>query len=214
MVEVPAGLFFMGCNERVDRECYDNEKPGRRVYAGAFAIDRMEVTVEDYGACVRAGGCPEPPAVGSCNWNAPGRERHPINCVDWKEARAYCAWAGKRLPTEAEWEKAARGTDGRKYPWGNLGLERAGRVANLSGGADGYSGTAPVGSYPEGASPYGALDMVGNVWEWVENPFGEGRAGRGGSWSTGPRDVRASRRVWGVPAARGVDVGVRCAQSS
>jgi formylglycine-generating enzyme required for sulfatase activity len=219
----------MGCNERVDDECVDGEKPGRRVQVRAFAIDRTEVTVEAYEACVWGGGCSEPNTGDSCNWEVSGRERHPINCVDWEQAKAYCAWAGKRLPTEAEWEKAARGEDGRKYPWGNLGFARAGKVANiadetaraqdskipwaLEGYRDGYYDTAPVGSYPEGASPYGAQDMIGNVWEWLEDESERGRAVRGGSWLCGPAYARASKRYWDGPAFRLLDFGFRCAQS-
>src|SRR5262249_33048753 len=146
----PKGTFFMGCNERVDTECDDDEKPGRRVNVGAFQIDKTEVTVEQYGKCVKAGACnskgltmpywgrdeeparEHPEGAKECNWGKTGRERHPINCVDWEQARTYCAWAGKRLPMEAEWEKAARGTDGRKYSWGNAGYGAGGLVANIA----------------------------------------------------------------------------------
>jgi formylglycine-generating enzyme required for sulfatase activity len=219
----------MGCNERVDDECADAEKPGRRVHVRAFAIDRTEVTVEAYEACVRGGGCAEPEVGVDCNWGKSGQERHPINCVDWQQARTYCEWAGKRLPTEAEWEKAARGEDGRKYPWGNLGFARAGKVANiadetakaqdsavswaLEGYRDGYYRTAPMGSFPDGASPYGAEDMIGNVWEWLEDESSGGRAMRGGSWFNVPRLARASNRSWDDPAVRFEFIGFRRAQS-
>jgi serine/threonine-protein kinase len=204
MVKVPAGEFWMGCNEKVDQECDADEKPGRSVSVDAFSIDRTEVTVAQYRDCVEAGRCTDPATTGSCNWGQAGRDDHPVNCVDWSKAKAYCEWAGKRLPTEAEWEKAARGTDGRKYPWGN---DWSASKANV-----GDDGTKPVGSYPSGASPYGAVDMAGNVWEWVSDKVGDGRGLRGGSWNNNARLARASNRFSYDPDTRSNYVGFRCAQ--
>ncbi len=107
----------MGCNEAVNKDCGADEKPGLTVVLDAFAIDTYEVTVANYQKCVGVGKCTDPRTDDSCNWSRAGREQHPINCVDWEQAQAYCRWAGKRLPTEAEWEKAARGTDKRVYPF-------------------------------------------------------------------------------------------------
>ncbi|MBI4517889.1 MAG: SUMF1/EgtB/PvdO family nonheme iron enzyme [Deltaproteobacteria bacterium] len=243
MVEVPGGEFFMGCNEKVDKECSEDEKPGRRVNVGPFRIDKTEVTVAAYRRCVEAGNCSadglrmpywgspmkeQPEWKDYCNWGQAGREQHPINCVDWSQAQAYCKWAGKRLPREAEWEKAARGTDGRKYPWGNIGYEAVGKkVANIAdesakrtysdwtvaqGYDDGYVGTAPVGKFPAGASPYGALDMVGNVWEWIEDEIADGRGLCGGSWDYDPQNTRASYRSRSRPRSRLESYGFRCAR--
>jgi len=214
MVSVPGGSFFMGCNESVDSECDGDEKPGRTVEVATFKIDKTEVTAGQYARCVDAGSCSSNGLTqgDQCNWQKSGREEHPINCVDWNQAVAYCEWAGKRLPTEAEWEKAARGTDGRKYPWGSAGYGGAGRVANISGSDDGYEYTAPVGSFPAGASPSGALDMIGNVWEWTSSPLEGGRAVRGASWSDVPLFARASNRGWNDAANRNTPGGFRCAQ--
>lgn len=240
MVRVPAGPFLMGCNVRVDAECERDEKP-RMVEVAAFRIDKTEVTVAAYAACVKAGGCSaqgleskffddrDQGITESCNWNKPGREQHPINCVDWSHADAYCRWAKKRLPTEAEWEKAARGTDGLKYTWGNDGFgtrlvaniadERAKRNwpywSTAPGYDDGFLFTAPVGSFVDGASPYGALDLIGNVWEWTADweKSGKTRVLRGGSWSDGPRETRTSRRVGVPPTERASHAGFRCART-
>lgn len=213
MVSVPAGEFSMGCNEQVDSECEDDEKPQRQVNVPGFRIDKTEVTVEAYRQCVNAKHCtlPDTGGRGSCNWELGGREKYPINCIDWKQAEAFCVWAGKRLPTDAEWEKAARGTDGRVYPSGNTWDITTGNVYESY---DGYQDTAPVGSFPAGASPYGALDMAGNVWEWTADWYrnGETRSLRGGSWVDLPRRARSSRRIGTVPISRLDDVGVRCAQ--
>jgi formylglycine-generating enzyme required for sulfatase activity len=231
MVLVPAGEFFYGCNARVDSECDDDEKPGRTMSLPAFRIDRTEVTVAAYKACVDAGRCTAPNTGGykdSCNWGT-SRTDHPVNCVDWNQAQTYCAWKGKRLPTEQEWEKAARGTDGRKYAWGNDGYGSR-KVANIAdetakrsesgwtvatGYDDGYFGTSPAGKFPAGRSPFGAEDMIGNVYEWCENDYSVGKkALRGASWGVGPRVARASNRNWGDPGGRRGDNGFRCAQSA
>jgi formylglycine-generating enzyme required for sulfatase activity len=240
MVTVAAGPFLMGCNEAVDSECLDDERPGHTVVVKAFKIDRTEVTVRQFARCVAAGACSsagltmpfyggkdQPERAAYCNWQQKGREQHPINCVSWQQATAYCAWVGKRLPTEAEWEKAARGTDGRKYPWGNTGYASAGKVANVAdasahrqlpdlstagGYDDGYVGTAPVGSMPKGAAPSGALDMIGNVWEWTADSRDGGRVVRGSSWTFDPRLARVSLRGHSDPAVRAADGGFRCAR--
>jgi formylglycine-generating enzyme required for sulfatase activity len=218
MVRVPAGGFYYGCNESVDGECYDDEKPGRRITLREFKIDKTEVTVSAYEACVLAGACREPGSDGPCNWGKSGREAHPINCVNWYQARAYCAWAGKRLPTEQEWEKAARGTDGRIYPWGNERASCAHAVMDDGSGNGCGRGnlTWPVGSKPSGASPYGALDMAGNVWEWTSSWFESQQPARavvrGGPWRRNPRYLRASNRGWANPVLMYGGSGFRCAQ--
>jgi len=222
MVYVPAGEFIMGSHQR------SNEQPVHAVYLDAFYIDKTEATNAQYRACVEAGLCRAPTI---CDWGEPTYEDpskidHPVVCVSWNDAKAYCEWAGKRLPTEAEWEKAARGTDGRTYPWGEgIDCDRAQ-----------YSGcggqTVPVGSKPKGGSPYGALDMAGNVWEWVadwydsgyysrspeRNPLGpdsgELRVLRGGSWVYIPTSVRCAIRDWYIPDKRSSGVGFRCVRGS
>jgi formylglycine-generating enzyme required for sulfatase activity len=238
MVSVGAGPFAMGCNVVVDSECEEDEKAGKTVEVAAFEIDRTEVTVAEYAKCVAAGTClsaglsmpfydgrEQAQFAEFCNW--PKREHYPLNCVSWDQAVVYCRWAGKRLPTEAEWEKAARGTDGRKYPWGNEGYGAGGKVANIAdesakrrfpdltiatGYDDGFVGTAPVGSFPAGASPSGALDMIGNVLEWTSDALEGGRAVRGGSFYRGPSLGRASARARGGLTSRDADVGFRCAR--
>jgi formylglycine-generating enzyme required for sulfatase activity len=243
MVAVPAGAFFAGCNAEVDGECEASEKPGGPRETGAFTIDRTEVTVADFAMCVVAGRCapdgltmphwagrPQPEWAWACNWSKPGREDHPVNCVDWYQARDFCDWRGARLPEEWEWEKAARGTDGRRYAWGSGDAGTWGAVANVAdetagrahsdwnvarGYDDGHEATAPVGSFIQGVSPYGALDMIGNVWEWTNSSFERDpnrRVLRGGSWVDLPRYARTSARIWAAPHARNEDVGFRCAR--
>lgn len=232
MVEVPAGEFLMGCNSSIDNQCYPDEKPQHKVYLDAFYIDKTEVTVGDYKKCVDAGVCKPPACYSSRSWGKEGRENRPVDCVNWFKAKAYCEWAGKRLPTEAEWEKAARGTDGRKFPWGNEPASCTYAVMRTSR-AEGC-GTAnawDVGSKPQGASPYGALDMVGNVAEWTadwygahyyksstdRNPTGPSgsrwRVVRGASFFHRAGE-RASSRLSSTPSIGDYDIGFRCARSA
>jgi formylglycine-generating enzyme required for sulfatase activity len=160
-VAVPAGSYIIGCNAAVDNECVSNELPMHTVTLSAFGIERTEVSQDQYATCVAAGSC-GPPA---CTWDC-SKGDHPATCIVWDQAKAYCAWAGRRLPTEAEWEAAARGPTGLKYPWGNQAADCA--LTNMStctGESD------PVGAHPTGASPYGALDMAGNVVEMVSDWF-------------------------------------------
>jgi len=221
MVLVPAGEFFMGSDKIGD------ERPKHQVSLDAFYIDRYEVTTARYAKFLEATGRKQP-----LFWNQGRQAAHrdyPVVGVDWDDADAYCRWAGKRLPTEAEWEKAARGTDGRLYPWGNE--EPTPRHANF-GKADwkGYSTLMPVGSFEAGKSPYGIYDMAGNVWEWVadwyapqyyatspaRNPRGasngDNKVLRGGSWNNVPLMLRSTGRNWSPPADRPLYVGFRCAQ--
>jgi formylglycine-generating enzyme required for sulfatase activity len=223
MVYVPAGEFLMGSND------YDDEKPPHTVYLDAFWIDKYEVTNALYKKCVSAGKCQPPTSTRSFSRDAyygnSQYDNYPVIYVTWENANQYCTWANKKLPTEAQWEKAARGTDGRIYPWGNT-FDK-----NLLNSAEGGKGdTTAVGSYPAGASPYGAMDMAGNVWEWVadwydanyyknsasRNPTGPTsglyRVLRGGSWDSDSLVVRAAYRHLSVPVYRGSDVGFRCAQ--
>jgi formylglycine-generating enzyme required for sulfatase activity len=217
MVYVLAGEFIMGSDEGDS-----DERPVHTVYLDAFYIDKTEVTNAQYWACVEAGACDAP----SVTYYDANYAQHPVVFVSWNAADAYCRWAGKRLPTEAEWEKAARGTDGRTYPWGE-GIDCDHAQYNECTGR-----TVLVGSKPKGASPYGALDMAGNVWEWVANPYdsgyysqsparnppgpdsGEYRVLRGGSWNFNLWDARCASRRWYTPRLRGNYVGFRCARSS
>jgi formylglycine-generating enzyme required for sulfatase activity len=230
MVPVPAGPFFMGCapaegEKDLFRECGEPEGSDHqhRVELSAFEIDRTEVTRGAYIACVRTHHCTLPPGF---DLNS-GTEL-PITGVTWQQARAFCAWAGKRLPSEAEWEKAARGTDGRLFPWGNQQPSCDRANFESCGGA-----LKPVGMAPGGASPYGALDMAGNAEEWVNDWFasdayvqspsrdpagppadnGSGHSVRGGSFRYDAWHLRTYVRFWD-PGGAAHDVGFRCARST
>ena len=202
-----------------------DEHPSRQVTLRAYCVDRVEVTVDAYNACVSANACTR--AGGS----AP-RGDAPVSGVDWEQAVSYCRYVGGRLPTEAEWEFAARGTDGRRFPWGNdpptdcarLDWTPAGQTLSCGG-----VGPSAVGGYVTGASPFGVQDMAGNVWEWVadwyapnyatgvaRNPTGpaEGtaRVTRGGGWNNDQIErLRATWREGQHPAFHDYDLGVRCA---
>jgi formylglycine-generating enzyme required for sulfatase activity/serine/threonine protein kinase len=233
MVYVPAGEFSMG-STNADSDARDNEKPQHTVTLGAFWIDRTEVTNTQYRECVAAGACTAPKKSSSyarsSYYGNSSFDDYPVIYVDWNRASAYCRWAGARLPTEAEWEKAARGTDGRVYPWGNSAPD-CNRV-NYGGTGGCVGDTSQVGSYPTGASPYGALDMAGNVWEWVadwydstyytistsKNPKGPNSGDykllRGGSWPYSVDYVRAANRNGYYPVSSSNHIGFRCVAGS
>jgi formylglycine-generating enzyme required for sulfatase activity len=227
MVVVPAGKFDMGC----DSGCIDaDEQPLHKVYLDEFYIDIYEVTNAKYAECVDAGVCDPPAYKNSYSHNnyygKPTYDNYPVIYVDWDMAGTYCAWRGKRLPTEAEWEKAARGTDGRIYPWGSHSVTC--KYANGDNDLCGLSDPNAVGSYPDGASPYGALDMAGNVWEWVydwykanyytsspsNNPTGPSsgtyRVIRGGGWGSINGLLTFYRNGTNEPSKVSVTIGFRC----
>jgi len=176
-IDVPAGELLMGADPATDPDAFSSEYPRTPVALGAYRLLRYEVTNVQYARCVRAGICEEPGLTEP--YMDRQRRDHPVVYVTWYEAQAFCTWVGGRLPTEAEWEYAARGPEGYIFPWGN-GLEKA-RLNFCDaqcplawaeqGIDDGYAGPAPVGSYPEGASWCGAQDMAGNVWEWTTSLY-------------------------------------------
>lgn len=179
-VLVPAGEFIRGCTSDVNNgKCDGDAKPLNAIYVDAFYIDKTEVTNAQYEECVTAGACSAPISSNSetrkSYYGNPEYANYPVLRVDWKRAAAYCQWAGKRLPTEAEWEKAARGTDKRLYPWGNTeptcAMINFARIDAEGNFIPCVGDTVAVGSYPQNASPYGALDMVGNVREWVNDLY-------------------------------------------
>jgi len=209
MISVPGGQFYLGQEK--------GGEPGHLVTVKAFETDRTEVTLASYGECVAAGKCePGGSTWAACNW--PGRSdkpQHPINCVTWEQANAYCAWNGKRLPTEVEWEFAARGMDGRMYPWGDAAPDSQTICSNKD-----RTGTCPAGSSPADKSPLGLLDMAGNVKEWTstneELPGGrKAYVMRGGGWHydglTPTMPVRVTERESLPPSETAADVGFRCA---
>jgi formylglycine-generating enzyme required for sulfatase activity len=249
MVYVPAGDFLMGSLEGVGVK---DEAPQHTVYLDAFWIDQTEITNDMFNAFVSATGYLtgaekagiSADIVGANRLHPQGpesdltnREKHPTVHMSWYDATAYCEWVGRRLPTEAEWEKAARGTDGRTYPWGNTKPD--GTLADFADSNtsfywsdstinDGYKVTAPVDSYPAGKSIYGALDMAGNAWEWVSdwysedyyltsptsNPLGPeagiGRVLKGGSWFSNASNIRSARRLMDDPKLGFCNGSFRC----
>lgn len=232
MVTVPAGWFLMGSDHKIDPAAGPQELPQHRVYLDEFQIDKYEVSNVDYLRFVLATGADWPKF-----WReSPFPDKmalHPVMSVSWIEADAYCRWAGKRLPTEAEWEKAARGEDGRVFPWGN---EPAGWIkSNIAhpGSKRGfkYPPLANINRYDRGVSPYGVHQLAGNVHEWVadwfdpeyykkgenRNPMGpqegENKVFRGGSWNEDPEVARSAGRNAGAPDHRSYLIGFRCARS-
>jgi len=218
MVGIPAGTFTMG-----DQNGDPADYPERRIAVSAFAIDRFEVTNEDYDACVDAGVC-EPTLY--ADDPVLGQPRHPVVGVSWYDAERFCAWVDKRLPTEAEWEYAARGDDLRKWPW--AGEFDPARANTRSG--DPFEATAPVGSFEAGRSPFGVHDLAGNAAEWVQDVFdpthyrtsdarkdptgpaqGRERTIRGGSYVDPAHAVRVSARNGQTATETDNTVGFRCA---
>lgn len=248
MVYIPAGEFIMGASAS-DSDAMEDEFPQHAVYLDAFWIDKFEVTNSMFTIFVQSTNYRTQAEVDDwtwefdgqdwskpkgTNWRHPlrankglnGLDNHPVVRISQADAQAYCKWAGRRLLTEAEWEKAARGDNGSLYPWGN---QFSCSYANLgNSGCDSYSHTAPVGKFPDGASPYGILDMSGNVWEWVsdwyqknyyenspyQNPRGpnngDGFIMRGGSWSSKAEWLRLSYRSWGYADNSYWSTGFRC----
>ncbi|HNN93719.1 MAG TPA: formylglycine-generating enzyme family protein [Pseudomonadota bacterium] len=218
-VTVAAGEFWYG-----DDGGEEDERPARRLQLATFYIDHTEVTVAAYARCVAAGRCR---AVAS----AAKEGRFPVVGVSFDDAAAYCAFVGRRLPTEQEWEKAARGVDARTFPWGNEFSCLRGNFGNFGGDGrcaeDGAPGApVAVGSFGSGASPYGALDMAGNVWEWVDGRYGytpdrggtsptaELRVIRGGGCCSILGLPRVSNRLALPKSYHDVDIGFRCARSA
>jgi formylglycine-generating enzyme required for sulfatase activity len=237
-VLVPAGEFQMGSSqediEYVRHLCSDcdfsREQPQHSVFLDEFHIGKYEVTERQYAQCVKARICRAVPDLGK------GKELHPVVNVTWYDAKEFCEWLGGRLPTEAEWEKAASWDDQAKtkriQPWGDAMNCSYANYYGKDGGSDYCAGnTTPVGSYESGKGPYGLYDMAGNVWEWVNdwysdtyyqnspsaNPVGpdsgQVRVLRGGSWGNNGKDVRSAGRNWNYPTNAFNTVGFRCARS-
>ncbi len=204
-VMVPAGPFTRGSTRALD------ERPVETKRLRAFRIDRTEITREMYARCVAARRCKAPPI------DLQAEPTLPVTMVSWHDARAYCAFTHGRLPTEDEWEKAARGTDAREFPWGGEADCRRGNWGNFDGEGP-CAGTnpgrpVPVGQYPGGASPYGVLDLGGNVWEWVDSAYEDEpgrRLVRGGSCCSYFVEPRAANRNAWAPDHRDGDLGFRC----
>lgn len=214
MVFVRAGSLEMGSNER------EQARPARRVSLDAFFMDATEVTVAAYDACVRSGLCDEVLTMEGCNSGLAARAQHPINCVDFYQAETYCRWQGKRLPSEEEWEYAARGPSGRRYPWG---AETPQKRACFRGTSLSIEGTCRAGSYAADRSPFALVDMAGNVSEWTSSAFSASSAQsrghdlqvvRGGGWGdVEPEYLSAAARGRSARGARNTALGFRCARS-
>jgi eukaryotic-like serine/threonine-protein kinase len=230
LIHIPNDQYLIGSLDS-DSPASISEKPQHKVNLNDYWMDKTEVTNAMYAMCVQAGVCPEKTISISFTRDAYFGDTEfddfPVIYVTWNEAQTYCTWAGRRLPTEAEWEVAARGTDKRKFPWGNSAPNC--NLLNFGGGLANYctGDTTAVGKYPQGGSPYGVLDMAGNVWEWVadwygsnyivephDNPVGfatgELKVLRGGSWFNKGEFVRSAFRIGHDPADPTEYIGFRC----
>jgi len=221
MVLIPEGEFLMG-----DEDGLPDSRPMHRTRLSSYWIDKYEVTNAQYRLCVKSGAC-LPPKDRQIFDDAE-RAQYPVTNVTWAQARTFCQWRGRRLPTEAEWEKAARGTDGRRYPWGNSVELIKNLVKEQPARAIGQR-PAAIGSFPATMSPYGVFDLVGNAWEWVSDWYAEEyysvapprdpqgplrgsfRVLRGGDWSQGPLELRVTYRGWDEMTYWGPTLGFRCA---
>ena len=221
MIFIPEGYFEMGSSSLGSKE----EGPSHFVYTSSFYIDQFEVSNSDYKKFLLSTDHPKPKFWKDNRFNDPGK---PIVGVSWFDAVAYARWLGKRLPTEAEWEKAARGNDGRAFPWG--GKWDKGfffYFVNIFGDNDNYIYTAPVDYYKSGISPFGVFNMAGNVWEWCQDWYeknyyryspetnpkgpltGREKVLRGGSWASEIKGVRVTRRARNNPSIRNEIYGFR-----
>jgi iron(II)-dependent oxidoreductase len=234
MVLIPTGEFNMGLDvARVEKmvgslggmvKYHDSSTPAHKVNVDAFYIDKYEVTNGEYKKFVTATSHKIPLHWEDAGGDIPtGKEKHPVVYVSWEDAVAYCEWGGKRLPTEPEWEKAARGTDGRLFPWGKKFSKK-----NLNFDKSRKNDTVKVGSYPKGVSPYGCFDMAGNVWEWTADNYlpypgnkhedefyGKERyVLRGGSYLDAKYDAVTTMRSKFTPVTDDENVGFRCAKSA
>lgn len=228
MVLIPTGEFTMGRSYGAE----ENEKPAHQVFLDDYYIDKYEVTNGDYATCIADEACAPPINTGSYArkeyYEINEYSNFPVIYIDWEMANAYCEWRGARLPTEAEWEKAARGDseENTLYPWGSNTVD-----CSFASFASCLPDTIEVGNYPEGKSPYGVYDMAGNVWEWVadwydhdyykvsppKNPTGPGagtyRVLRGGAWNSPSDDIRVTYRVMYRPFIASYNLGFRCAKT-
>ena len=232
MIKIPSGEFTMGRPIIRTKDERPSEGPEHEVFLDEYDIDKFEVTNGDYKECVGAGGCQVPHDVTSSTrakeyYSNPDNDDFPVTYVDWFMAKEYCEWRGARLPTEAEWEKAARGTSDGPFPWGGPELLTCAVVRYGACGPD----TVAIGSHPTGASPYGVHDMAGNVWEWVadwygsdyyasspsENPNGPAsgiyRVARGGGWNSDSTQLSVFYRNRFTPDLNSFNLGFRCAKS-
>jgi formylglycine-generating enzyme required for sulfatase activity len=219
MVVIPAGEFWMGAEDGLK-----DARPLHRVYLSSYWLDKYEVTNARYRRCVEGGGCTPPKDRQA--FDDLERAQHPVTNITWNQARSFCQWQGRRLPTEAEWEKAARGTDGRRYPWGNDWNIVKSRVSN----AVAADAIESVGRQAASSSPYGVVDLIGNASQWVKDWYAEDfyqssptrdpqgplrgsfRVLRGGEWNEKPSNLQSSYRGWDEVTYWGPTLGVRCAE--
>lgn len=225
LVPIPGGRFHFGCEPR-DIDCSGDERPGHTAEVASMWLGKTEVTVAAYARCVAAGSCSAPNTGGACTWGVPSLESHPVNCVDWAQASSFCQHMGGRLPTAEEWEYAAKSGQDWIYPWGDdppndrranfadlQFKKKYPRAFDVPGQDDGWIETAPAGSFPDGASKQGALDLVGNVIEWTSSEYlPEQMEARGGGWGTDTvsRRLRASYRTGRPRSFWHATFGFRC----